>query len=165
MFVGAIYSLTISTILSFKNLKSWKKEFFQQLNKKKKLICLFMFVGLILMAFGFVENLFFIFGILIFILPYFYIYAKAVDEVCLVKKIKTNQLMEGDWLYKDVKVGRNIIKKNWDGLSKKDIREIKKRYNKIKIKQGIPFVPVFLFSFLILVLFYFLKIEFWNLLW
>ncbi len=165
MFVGAFYSLTISIVLSLKNIKSWRREFFQQLKKKKKLICLFMFLGLILMAFGFVENLFFIFGIFIFILPYFYIYAKSIDEVCMVKEIKTNKLTEGDWLYKDLKVGKNVIKKSWDGLSKKDIREIKKRYNKIKIKQGIPFVPVFLFSFLILILIYFLKIELLNFLW
>jgi Flp pilus assembly protein protease CpaA len=162
MFVGAFYSLTISIILSLKNIKSWRKEFFQQLKKKKKLIYLFMFLGLILMVFGFVENLFLIIGIFIFILPYFFIYIKSIDEVCMVKEIKTNKLTEGDWLYKDLKVGKNVIKKSWDGLSKKDIREIKKRYNKIKIKQGIPFVPVFLFSFLILVLFYFLKIDLWN---
>jgi len=165
MFVGAFYSLTISIILSLKNIKSWKKEFCQQLNKKKKLICLFMFLGLILMALGFIENLLFIFGVFVFILPYFYIYAKSIDEVCMVKKIKTNQLMEGDWLYRDVKIGNKVIKKSWDGLSKKDIREIKKSYKKIKIKQGIPFVPVFLFSFLILVLLYFLKIELWDFLW
>jgi len=165
MFVGAFYSLTISIILSLKNFKSWRKEFYQQFNKKRKLVYLFMFFGIILMIFGFIENLLFIFGIFVFILPYFYVYAKSIDEVCMVKKIKTNQLMEGDWLYENVKIGNKVIEKNWDGLSKKEIREIKKKYREIKIKQGIPFVPVFLFSFLILILFYFLKIELWNLLW
>lgn len=165
LFVGAFYSLTISIILSLKNLKAFKKEFYKQLSKKRKIIYPSMFLGLILMAFGFIESLLFGLGILIFILPYFYVYAKAVDEVCMVKKVKTNQLVEGDWLYKDLKVRKKLIKVSWGGLSKEEIREIKNKYKEIKIKQGIPFTPVFLFSFLILILLYFLKIDLWNILW
>jgi len=165
LFVGAFYSLTISIILSLKNLKAFKKEFYKQLSKKRKIIYPVMFLGLILMALGFIESLLFGLGILIFILPYFYVYAKAVDEVCMVKKVKTSQLAEGDWLYKDLKVRKKLIKVSWGGLSKEEIREIKNKYKEIKIKQGIPFTPVFLFSFLILILLYFLKIELWNILW
>lgn len=162
LFVGVFYSLTVSIILSLKNLKSIKKEFCKQLNKKRKLIYPSMFLGLILMVLGFFEPLLFSLGSFIFILPYFYIYAKTVDEVCMIKKVKTNQLVEGDWLYKDLKVGSKVIKKSWDGLSKEEIKAIKKKYKEIKIKQGIPFTPVFLFSFLILILLYFLKVELWN---
>ena len=165
LFAGAFYSLTISIILSLKNFKSFKQEFYKQLSKKRKIIYPVMFLGLILMAFGFIESLLFGLGIFIFIIPYFYIFAKAVDESCMVKEISVDKLTEGDWLYKDLKVGKKLIKVNWNGLSKKDIKEIKKKYKEIKIKQGIPFTPVFLFSFLILILFYFLKIELWNILW
>lgn len=165
MFAGALYSLAINLFLSLKNFKSWKKEFLIQLNKKKKFINIFMLFGFVLMIFAFVESLFFLLGVFVFIIPYIYVYAKSIDESCMVKKIKTAQLMEGDWLYQDVKIGKKFIKKSWDGLSKKDIREIKKRYKQIKIKQGIPFVPVFLISFLLLVLFYFLKIDLFNFLW
>lgn len=165
LFAGAFYSLTISIILSLKNFKAFKKEFYKQLSKKRKIIYLVMFLGLILMALGFIESLLFGLGILIFIMPYLYVYAKAVDESCMVKEISVDKLTEGDWLYKDLKIGKNLIKVNWNGLSKKDIKEIKKKYKEIKIKQGIPFTPVFLISFLILILFYFLKIELWNILW
>jgi len=159
LFVGAFYSLTVSIILSLKNFKAFKRELYKQLSRKRKISYLFMFLGLIFMALGFIESLLFGLGILIFILPYFYIYAKAVDEVCMVKKVKTNKLVEGDWLYKDLEIGKKLIKVSWDGLSKGDIKKIKKEYKEIKIKQGIPFTPVFLFSFLILILFYFLEIE------
>lgn len=165
IFVGAFYSLIVNLFLSLKNFKSWKKEFSSQLKSKKKFANVFMLLGVLLMIFGFFEGLFFLFGVFIFAIPYIYIYAKSIDESCMVKKIKTSQLMEGDWLYEDVKIGRKIIKKNWDGLSKKEIKEIKKKYKQIKIKQGIPFVPVFLISFLILVLFYFLKIDLFNFLY
>jgi 5-bromo-4-chloroindolyl phosphate hydrolysis protein len=105
------------------------------------------------------------FAIFVFLLPVFYIYAKAIDESCMVKKIRVNKLTEGDWLYQDKKIGKKIIKANWDGLTKKDIKLLKKNFKEIKIKQGIPFTPVFLISFLILVLFYFLKLELWNSFW
>ena len=167
LFTGAFYGLGISIVLSLKNFKKFKREFFWQLNKNRKLIYLVMFFGLVLMAFGFAEGLLFVLGILVFILPYFYAYAKAVDESCMVKKVKTNQLTEGEWLYEDVKIGRKFIEKSWDGLSKEQIKKIKKRYKEIKIRQGIAFTPVFLISFLILVgLFYLGYLDFlWNFFW
>jgi hypothetical protein len=122
-----------------------------------------MFLGIILIILGFIEELFFPFGILVFIIPYFYLYAKSIDEVCMIKKIKTNDLMEGDWLYRDLKVGKKLIKADWDGLTKEQIKEIKKRYKEIKIRQGIPFVPVFLISFLFLI--YFWTTGLWNSFW
>ena len=81
----------------------------------------------------------------------------------MIKKIKTNDLMEGDWLYRDLKVGKKLIKADWDGLTKEQIKEIKKRYKEIKIRQGIPFVPVFLISFLFLI--YFWTTGLWNSFW
>ncbi len=164
-FVGAFYGLAVSVVLSLRNFKNFKKEFSKQLKVKKKMIYLFMIGGLLLMIFGILESLLFYFGILIFILPYLYLYAKAIDESCMVKKVKTNQLTEGDWLYNNVKIGKKIIKANWDGLDKKDIQQIKANYKEIKIKQGIPFTPVFLISFLILILIYFLKIDLLNSFW
>jgi Flp pilus assembly protein protease CpaA len=155
---GAIYGLVISVILGLKNSKKVGREFYKQLKKNKKLPYI-MFLGLFLMIFGFIEKSLFVFGILVFILPYFYAYAKAIEEVCMIKKIKTNQLREGDWLYRDLKVGKKFIRANWDGLSKEQIKDIKKRYKEIKIKQGIPFTPVFLISFLVLIcLKYWLKL-------
>lgn len=158
LIIGAIYSLIISLIISFRNFKRFRREFGKILNKNKKLIYLVMFLGLILMLFGFFETFLFIFGILIFILPYFYIYAKAVDEACMIKKIKTGLLREGDWLYKDVGVGKKTIKATWSGLSKKEIRLIQRNKKFVKIRHGIPFTPVFLISFL--VFFYLWKVGF-----
>jgi len=159
---GTGYSLIISIFLSVKNFKIFKKEFMKQLVMKKKMVCPLMFIGLALMALGFFDSMFFAFGIMLFILPYFYVYAKAVDECCMVKKIKSSKLTEGDWLYKNVKIGKKMIKANWDGVSKEDIKKIKKKYREVKIRQGIAFTPVFLISFVILIVLYFLKIDFFN---
>jgi hypothetical protein len=113
-----------------------------------------MVFALFIMVLGFFETLIFYLGLLVFIMPYFFIYAKAIDDVLLVKDVKTSKLEEGDWLYKDLKIGKKIIKSTWNGLTKRQIKEIKRKFNVIKIKEGIPFVPVFLISFFIFVYFY-----------
>ena len=149
-FVGAFYGFIISIILSLKNFKKFRKEFSKQITKNKKRVYSLLAVGIIFMMLGFIEGILFIIGIFIFILPYFYVYAKSVEESCMVKEIKTSQLEEGDWLYHGLKIGRKFIKSSWDGVSKEEIKMIKKKYKEIKIKQGIPFIPVFLISFAVL---------------
>ena len=151
LFAGGIYGLSVSIVLSLRNFKRFKKEFSKRLDKNKKLIYIVMFLGLIVMSLGLLENLFFILGVIIFIFPYFYLYAKAVDESCMVKKVKTGKLTEGDWLYENIKVKNKLIKARWEGLSKKDIGLIQEKYKSVLIRYGIPFVPVFLISFLILI--------------
>ncbi len=159
LITGAVYSLVISLIISSRNFKKFRKEFGKIFNKNKKFIYPVMFLGLVLMISGF-NTLIFYLGIIVFILPYFYIYAKAVDEACMIKKIKTSLLREGDWLYRDVKIGKKIIKATWSGLNKKEIRLIQKNKKFVLIRQGIPFTPVFLISFLIF--FYLWKTGLWQ---
>ncbi|MEM3091967.1 MAG: hypothetical protein QXD05_02475, partial [Candidatus Pacearchaeota archaeon] len=126
------------------------------------LTILFLIIFIIL---GILENLFFLFGI-IFLVPYLYLYAKAIEESCMVKIIKTSELTEGDWLYKDVRVGAKIIKSKWDGLTKAEILLLKKKYKKTKIKYGIPFSPVFLISFIIIFFIWkFGLVGLWNPFW
>ncbi len=155
LFVGAVYGLIVSFYLGLKNFKKFRKEFSKRLKGKRKFIYFFMFLGILLMALGFIENLLFYAGVLVFVLPYFYLYAKSVEEVCMIRKIKTKYLTEGDWLYNDVRVGKKTIRASWDGLSKKEIELIRKAHKEVKIKQGIQFVPVFLISFVVLVYFWF----------
>lgn len=161
-FSGAIYTFVISGALAIKNFKAFKKEFIIQLKSNKKILYSLMGVGLIIMILGFINSFLFIFGVLLFTIPYLYVFAKAIDESCMVKKVDTKNLSEGDWLYSDVKVGRRKIKAVWDGLSKKDIVAIRKHYRKIRIKQGVPFTPAFLISLVILFLFYLLNVKLWD---
>jgi Flp pilus assembly protein protease CpaA len=163
LFVGAIYSFGISFVLGLKNFKKCKEEFFRELKSNKKLFYVPMIFGLILMVSGFIQYILFVLGLLIFILPYFYFYAKSIDETCMIKRIKTSNLTEGDWLYKKIKIGKKIINPKWDGLNKEEIKIIQKKYKIILIRQGIPFTPVFLISFLILI--YFWKIGLRNPFW
>ena len=164
-FLGAVYTFIVSGSLAIKNFKVFRKEFAIQLKKNKKILYFVMCAGLIIMLLGFVNSILFIFGVLLFIIAYLYVFAKAIDESCMVKEVNTKNLSEGDWLYSDLKVGNKKIKATWDGLSKKDIVVIRKHYKKIKIKQGIPFSPAFLISMVILFLLYLLNVKLWNPFW
>lgn len=155
LLVGAIYGFIFSLSLGLRNFKAFKKEYLNQLKIRKRIIHLMTLLAVILLIFGFFDIVFVYLGILIFVFPYFFIYARSIDESCMVKKVSVNRLTEGDWLYKNVKLGKKTIKAKWDGLSKKDIQLIKRYKKQVLIKQGIPFVPVFLFSFLILIYLWF----------
>jgi Flp pilus assembly protein protease CpaA len=152
---GGIYGLCFSIVLSFKNSASFKKEFFKRFHKTKKKIYIYIAFAILFLALGFVEKTLAYLGILIFVFPYLHLYAKSVDEACMVVKVKPSKLTEGDWLYDDVKVGRKLIKARWDGLSKEEIKMLKKKRFVI-IKQGIPFTPAFLIAFLVLVIWWFI---------
>jgi prepilin signal peptidase PulO-like enzyme (type II secretory pathway) len=68
----------------------------------------------------------------------------------MIVLINPRKLTEGDWLYEKVKVGRKIVRPNWEGLSQEELILLRRYKRKIKVKQGIPFVPAFFFAFILL---------------
>ena len=166
LFAGFFYILIASTVLGIKNFSAFKKEFSKQIKKNKKFIIIISSLSAISLLFGLVNILFFFSGIIFFFIYLLYLYSKTIDEVCMVRQIQTKHLREGDWLYSDVKIGKNnIIKASWDGLNQKDIKEIKKKFKTIKIRQGIPFSPNFLISFIIFILLSLSNLHLWNPFW
>ena len=152
LITGFVYILISSIILSIKNFKNFKKEFARQLKKNKKIMIAVFIIGLIFLLLSFFSDLALITGG-VFIFSYLlYLYSKVVDESCMVREIRAEHLREGDWLYSDLKIGNKIIKANWDGLTLGDIKRIRKKFKKIKIRQGIPFSPNFLISIVILII-------------
>lgn len=145
MFAGSVYGLSYSFVLYFKDFK--KVNSVMEKYHKNRIVKSFLFLGLLVFLFGFFEVVFFFLGFLLFIFPLLYIFAKGLEDVSMIKEISGKELREGDWLANDVKVGKNVVKSSWDGLSEKEIRLLKNK-NKIKIKNGFPFVPAFLIAFL-----------------
>jgi hypothetical protein len=76
-----------------------------------------------------------------------YVFAKGLETVSMIRDVSGSELREGDWLVDDVKVKGKTIKSDWDGLSLEDIKLLKGK-KKVKIKDGLPFVPAFLIAFL-----------------
>ena len=150
---GSVYGIAASGYFALRNFKNFRKEFVTGYKQSLTLTIALSLLGLLIMIYGlfFIQFLFY-FGIFVFILPLLYVYLKSVDNSCMLKRINPKFLMEGDWLYKDVKVGSKIIKANWEGLKKEDIKLLVKKKRLVTIRQGVAFGPVFLISFLILFL-------------
>jgi len=158
LFAGLFYTLFFSIFLAVKNKNEFKKEFASSIRKDRKIAYLGLVIGLIFIAGGFVlDSILFYPGILFVILPYIYVFSKSIEKVSMIKRIDAKNLQEGDWLYKDVKVGKKNIIVKWDGLSKEEIKLLRKYKKKVLIKQGIPFVPVFFISFWVLIWWIFYK--------
>jgi len=162
-FVGALYSLIFSFVLSIKNYKKFKKAFFELYFRNRKLVYSFILLGLIVIFFSKADFLIMVLGLFILFFPYLYIYTKAVDLSCMIKKINVGDLTEGDWLYNSVRVGSTTINASWDGLTKKDISLLRKKKKYVLIRQGIPFAPVFLIGFILFVIFS--QTNLWDSFW
>ena len=155
LFIGGIYGLIFSSVLTLKNKERFVKEFRKQFKLRKNLLYVFLplfFISLI-SPFYFNDNLLFVLPFLFLLSPMLLIYAKAVEESCMIVSVSSKKLTAGDWLYEEVKIGKKIIKPYWEGLSEEEVKILKAYNKKIKIKQGIPFIPVFLFSFVLFLIF------------
>lgn len=151
-FAGAIYTIVTSAALGIKSGKKLPKEFQKQLSENKKRVVFILMFAIIFAIAGVTINpmLLYLAGV-IFVMPYIYIYAKAVDEICMIKSVSPRDLREGDWLYESVKVGRKTINADWGGLTKKDISRLQRAKKKVRVRKGIPFTPVFLISFILVI--------------
>ena len=92
----------------------------------------------------FIDKDFVIVSLMFLLFPVLFIFARAVEEVCMVKEVDISKLTVGDWLYEDLFVNGKKIKKSWEGISEKELRLIRGKYNrKVAVKYGVPFTPSF----------------------
>jgi Flp pilus assembly protein protease CpaA len=72
-------------------------------------------------------------------------YIEVIDKYAFVQDVPVSKLVEGDWIVEEV----GGVKRRGIGLTKEDIEKLKKKgIKKIKVKEGIPFIPVFFIAML-----------------
>jgi Flp pilus assembly protein protease CpaA len=148
--VGLIWSLIYSVYLVSKKWGSFRQEFRKHFRKMRGLFVVSLV--LIVLAFLFLDMRSGLYvAIALILLPLLFIYLAAVEQGCMVGLKAPGKLTEGDWLEKNVKVGRNRIEKSVHGLSFRDIKLLRKAKKKVLIKEGVPFTPAFLISFVAMV--------------
>jgi Flp pilus assembly protein protease CpaA len=147
--IGVFYTLVWSVFLVGKNFKGFKKEFKKIF--RKNLILEGIFVLIVLVLFILLGQGFILLVLILFL--FLILYLQAVDKSCMTKGKDPKNLMEGDWLVEDIKLKKGMIKKNVHGLSSEEIIKLRKEGKKVLIKAGIPFVPNFLITFTVTVLF------------
>lgn len=153
LILGAAFGIIGMLFLFFKNraktineLKSLIKEFRLPFYSTIFAVALFGIVSTFekIAVFGFVIA---VLGLLIFVL-------KATEKAALHKTIKPSQLVEGDWILDEIKVGDYCYKPKKIGVEKADIvkmTELEKlgKLREVKVKDGIAYVPAFLASLLV----------------
>ena len=144
---GSVYGLLWGFVLFIYNFNKATKDFIKQF--KNVYLRFLFFAGIVLLLLSYFYfillfiSLFIIIGIILFL------FAKSIENVSMIKLVDAKDLTEGDWLASDVRVGGKVIKSNWEGLSNKDLKILGKLKKKIKIKQGLPFVPAFFIAFIL----------------
>jgi len=159
---GGVYGLIYSLVMACVNCRRFVKESSLQIKKNKWLMIGFFIVGLILLGgFSFIEvYIGFVLFFLLILSAFLFVFAKSVENACLIKEVNVKDLTIGDWLVENVKIkvkGKlKTIKPDWQGLSEEDLiflrRNSKNIKGKIIVKNGIPFVPAFLLAFIGLIL-------------
>lgn len=145
-FGGAVYTLAYSVGLVSKRGKNFRSVFLEELREER---WLFVFVLVLcgIMSFT-VRGLMLVLGsFFLLLLPCLYAYLQSVERACMWKMTKPRDLREGDWLVRDVSVGKTKIKASVHGLSLEEIALLKKYRKSVMVKEGVPFVPAFLFAY------------------
>ncbi len=163
---GVVYSLIYSLGLVFINKTNFTRSLKHQIAKNENYIYLGLGIGLlfIILALFLGEVSVIFLGVLIMLIPLFYIYTKAIETSCMMVYIDPKNVSVGDWVVEEIKLpGKKTIKPHWEGLSEEQVSLIKKYYKKkVLVKQGIPFSPSFFLAFLVLIYVKYFNFGNWN---
>ncbi|MBR9705464.1 hypothetical protein GOV14_00350 [Candidatus Pacearchaeota archaeon] len=149
MILGSVYALLWSFVLVFLNFKQFKAGFVKYWKMFKKLIFVAIILAVlwIIFVFSLEKAELSLVGLILVLFPILFVFAKTIENTCMVKLVEPKKVTLGDWLYKDIKIKGKKIKSNWEGVSEEQLKLIKSQKKKILIKYGIPFTPSFLFAF------------------
>ena len=164
MFIaGAIYGFIWSSGLLIIHRKKFSAAFLEKIHDKNiKIMKIVMFgivflllIGAILARDSVYNIILFAFAIIVYLTFYLWLFVKTIETVCMIKKIPPNKLTEGDWIANEVYVhGKYICGPKDLGIEKDQIVRLKKlKVRFVLVKEGIPFIPSFLFGFIITLVF------------
>lgn len=158
LIIGSIYGILISCSLMIKKRKKFAKQFKKLNNKTKKITRTLLVLAILLIISAMLltqetqmRTILIIAAITPLVFFYLLISVKAIESICMYKKIKTTKLVEGDWIAEDIPGIYNTKKSI--GVTKKQIELIRKHKKDVIIKEGIAFVPPFLIATIISLMF------------
>ena len=161
---GSIYSIGYSLVLTSRCKQRFASEFKKKFKENDSFFHASLALSFVFMFYVLATSEWLLLLAPAIVLAFFflYLYAKSVEQVCMIVHLPVNKLAIGDWLAEGIKVRGKTIEPHWEGLSEEQVGLIKKHYKKtVLVKQGIPFSPAFLIAFLVI-----LGIQFlWNADW
>lgn len=146
--LGAIYSFFWMIFQAIKNKSAFKKEFSKLIREQRTIHMLIITITILFSLLALLNP--FLLILTLFPIPTFYLllFTQSVETSCFQKEILTSKLVPGDWVAQDMMIGKHFIQKK-HSLEQKEIDLIKsKNIKSVLIKEGVPFVPSFLFAYL-----------------
>jgi Flp pilus assembly protein protease CpaA len=143
-FVGAVYSVIYSVVLASRNPEITRK-FVKSINHPKFLMLVVSLAALAIVSFSYSKVLSFLF-FMSMTLALFWKFAKTIDKG-FYRRISTSKLKVDDMIGEDIprlKIHKNLIR----GLTKEEVRKIKRMKKFVMIKEGIRYGLVFPLSLL-----------------
>src|SRR3989344_1966378 len=151
MILGAGYGLLFLVVLAFKR-RNLFMERFKEILKKYKGYHIFIGVFSIFFLFmSFKDTLFLVLAFIPLGLFYILMFVNSVEKGFFVRNVIIPKLKEGDWMAESIYIdGKKIMEKRT--LEQSDMAYLSELYRKggikeVAIKEGIPFVPSFLFAY------------------
>lgn len=149
LLIGSAYGIIYSFFLALQNKKNFC--FYYKKIKEKK-IFYFVISGVSFFLSFFLGTYFLLVSILFILLPYLLSFLRAAEKL-MIKQKSWKDLSEGDWLVKEIRIGKKKIKPNVHGITKEDIELIRKAKKKVLIKEGLPFIPAIFLSLILTIIF------------
>lgn len=148
---GALYTLSYSSMLAFREWGEFSNEIRKQTASNRIAYILGIILCIIFASVGLIikSNAIFFASLLSLIIPFLYFYLKSVESACLIKWKSPENLIEGDWIVKSLRIGKREISPNVHGLSEEEIKLLIKRGKKVLVKEGIVFTPAFLIAWVV----------------
>ncbi len=162
LFIGAGFGIIWNIVLAVRHWKDFSKAFNAVASKKYVKIAraalAVLSLCVIILSWTLIDGFlrFSVISLLLIAIFLFYsvLAAKAVEKSCMIKPVGIDRLTEGDWVAEEVKDGKKRICGPKDlGLTKEQIKllegmRLRGKIRFVKVKEGIPFVPAILLSFI-----------------
>ena len=162
LLVGSVYGLGWGIIVALRNKKLFLKKAKKILSNKKLQKIKLIFTILSLLPFLILLINYNIINLILCLLLFFslnliiyvYIFSKIFEEAFMYKYVSPKKLTEGDWIADNIIIkGKKICGPKDLGINYKQIQKlIGLKIKKVKVKEGVPFVPSFLIAFILTLL-------------
>ncbi len=147
LLLGAVYGLIWLLVLAIRRWELFKIRFPQRLEKHKTSHIIVWVLTILLIIPSLFITMFWVFIPIPIILFYLLLLVMTIEEAFFINKTSTKNLVEGDWLAEPITKDNQIILKK-KTLTKSDINQLQRlKIKTVAIKEGVPFVPSFVFAY------------------
>ena len=152
--VGALIGIIYALIIIIKKFKEFIKQLRLNAKEYKLSLSLFIFFGILIFILSYQQQnnllkaILYSLSTFLFITPILHLIFKSIENISMIKTIKVNKLTPGDWIID--KAIRNKFNISTLGIEEEQILKLKSsNIKQVKVKEGIPFVPMFLIAYLL----------------